>query len=125
MIQPNIGRLDDWYAKHPGVIRDPKASWDTLFTSHHCYMHLTYASGIFEGMQGTAQQYPLEACVLEGDCKPFMTGYQTLKVSVREATTADLKLNRRHAPSAQWFEVSRRLCWQGMLWGITMPEDLG
>ena len=26
VIQPNIGRLDDWYAKHPGVIRDPKAS---------------------------------------------------------------------------------------------------
>ena len=25
VIQPNIGRLDDWYSKHPGVIRDPKA----------------------------------------------------------------------------------------------------
>ena len=26
VIQPNIGRLDDWYAKHPGVIRDPKVT---------------------------------------------------------------------------------------------------
>ncbi|CAL8466910.1 g6446 [Coccomyxa elongata] len=24
VIQPNIGRLDDWYHKYPGVIRDPK-----------------------------------------------------------------------------------------------------
>ena len=24
VMQPNIGRLDDWYHKYPGVIRDPK-----------------------------------------------------------------------------------------------------
>jgi hypothetical protein len=24
VIQPNVGRLDDWYNRHPGVIRDPK-----------------------------------------------------------------------------------------------------
>lgn len=30
VIQPNIGRLDDWYAKHPGVIRDPKASYSAV-----------------------------------------------------------------------------------------------
>ncbi|CAL5225633.1 g8489 [Coccomyxa viridis] len=34
VIQPNIGRLDDWYAKHPGVIRDPKGPReDTGFMS--------------------------------------------------------------------------------------------
>lgn len=26
VIQPNIGRLDDWYHKYPGVIRDPKVT---------------------------------------------------------------------------------------------------
>jgi hypothetical protein len=25
VIQPNIGRLHDWYVKHPGFPRDPKA----------------------------------------------------------------------------------------------------
>ena len=24
VIQPNIGRLHDWYVKHPGFPRDPK-----------------------------------------------------------------------------------------------------
>ena len=37
VIQPNIGRLDDWYAKHPGVIRDPKASQESTIAS--CSWH--------------------------------------------------------------------------------------
>ena len=26
VIQPNIGRLKDWYTKHPGFVKDPKVS---------------------------------------------------------------------------------------------------
>ncbi len=26
VIQPNIGRVDDWFHKYPGVIRDPKVA---------------------------------------------------------------------------------------------------
>ena len=26
VVQPNVGRLHDWYNRHPGVIRDPNVS---------------------------------------------------------------------------------------------------
>lgn len=31
VVQPNVGRTRDWYAKHPGVIRDPHVSFSLCF----------------------------------------------------------------------------------------------
>lgn len=36
VIQPNIGRLDDWYHKHPNVIRDPKVDSKHTARSPYC-----------------------------------------------------------------------------------------
>lgn len=27
VVQPNVGRLHDWYNRHPGMIRDPNVRW--------------------------------------------------------------------------------------------------
>jgi hypothetical protein len=44
VIQPNIGRLDDWYNKHPGVIRDPKAGAANPFNQCACLWELPAAA---------------------------------------------------------------------------------
>ena len=36
VIQPNVGRVRDWYNKYPGVIRDPKVEARPLATRLRC-----------------------------------------------------------------------------------------
>lgn len=47
VVQPNVGRLHDWYNRHPGVIRDPNVSQAsgkggaiTVLTGMHTLMWL-------------------------------------------------------------------------------------
>jgi transaldolase len=73
VIQPNIGRLDDWYHKHPGVIRDPKVKFLCTRLGHEpcipppCMQHSFSSSACTCGCLGaTRVSYEASTDVRQG-----------------------------------------------------------